>query len=189
MNKNKAFAISYLLLFCFFNSSAQNKNKQLFTLQNQIQSGITFTNSVKDIEDFNALSHPNHWNGGGVAIGDINNDGLQDIYFSGNEVGNKLYLNKGDLKFQDITKSAGLEALDGWNTGVTTADVNADGWLDIYVCRSGLNSTSPDKLSNLLFINNGNLTFSEKAAEYGLNDKGVSIHASFFDYDHYGLLD
>ena len=189
MNKNKAFAISYLLLFCFFNSSAQNKNKQLFTLQNQIQSGITFTNSVKDIEDFNALSHPNHWNGGGVAIGDINNDGLQDIYFSGNEVGNKLYLNKGDLKFQDITKSAGLEALDGWNTGVTTADVNADGWLDIYVCRSGLNSTSPDKLSNLLFINNGNLTFSEKAAEYGLNDKGVSIHASFFDYDHDGLLD
>ncbi len=189
MNKNKVFAISSFLLFCFFNSSAQNKNKQLFTLQNQIQSGITFTNTVKDTEDFNALNHPNHWNGGGVAIGDINNDGLQDIYFSGNEVGNKLYLNKGDLKFQDITISAGVEALDGWNTGVAMADVNADGLLDIYVCRSGLNSTASDKLSNLLFINNCNLTFSEKAAEYGLDDKGVSIHASFFDYDRDGLLD
>ena len=189
MNKNKSFAIFYLLLFLFTHSSAQNKSKQLFTLLNQNQSGIAFINTVNDTEDFNALNHPNHWNGGGVAIADINNDGLQDIYFSGNEVGNKLYLNKGDLKFQDITKSAGVEALDGWNTGVTMADVNADGWLDIYVCRSGLNSAPSESLSNLLFINNGNLTFSEKAAEYGLNDKGVSIHASFFDYDRDGLLD
>ncbi len=189
MNKNKVVAIISLLLFLFAHSFAQNKSIQLFTLLNQNQIGITFTNNVKDTEEFNALTHPNHWNGGGVAIGDINNDGLQDIYFSGNEVGNKLYLNKGDLKFQDITKYAGVEALDGWNTGVTMADVNADGLLDIYVCRSGLNNATPESLSNLLYINNGNLTFSEKAAEYGLDDKGVSIHASFFDYDRDGLLD
>jgi hypothetical protein len=189
MNINKVVAIISLLLFLFTHSFAQNKSKQLFTLSNQDQSGITFTNTITDTEDFNALNHPNHWNGGGVAIGDINNDGLQDIYFTGNEVGNKLYLNKGDFKFQDITKSAGVEALAGWNTGVTMADVNADGWLDIYVCRSGLNNAPPESLSNLLFINNGNLTFTEKAAEYDLDDKGLSIHASFFDYDRDGLLD
>lgn len=189
VNKYKAFAIVFALLFWFAYSSAQNKNTQLFTLLSQSQCGISFTNIVTDTEDFNALNHPNHWNGGGVAIGDINNDGLQDIYFTGNEVGNKLYLNKGDLKFQDITKSAGVEALAGWNTGVTMADVNADGWLDIYVCRSGLNNVPTESLSNLLFINNGNLTFTEKASEYGLDDKGLSIHASFFDYDRDGLLD
>ncbi len=187
LSRNKALVI-FPLLFLFFHSSAQ-KNRSLFSLLNQSQSGITFTNTVTDTEDFNALSHPNHWNGGGVAIGDINNDGLQDIYFSGNEVGNKLYLNKGDLEFQDITTSAGVEALAGWNTGVSMADVNADGWLDIYVCRSGLNNAPPESLSNLLFINNGDITFSEKAAAYGLDDKGLSIHASFFDYDRDGLLD
>ncbi len=192
MMKKELFLVVCVFSFaftCAFGQTDNNDSMKLFTLLSPDFTGVKFSNNVKDNEVFNVLSHPNHWNGGGVAIGDINNDGLQDIFISGNEVGCKLYLNKGDLKFQDITMSAGVEALNGWNTGVTMADVNADGLLDIYVCRSGLNDSPPETLKNLLFINNGNLKFSEKATVFGLDDMGLSIHAAFFDYDRDGLLD
>jgi hypothetical protein len=122
--------------------------------------------------------------GGGVAIGDINNDGLPDIFFTGNMVKNKLYLNKGNFKFEDISLSAGIEGDDRWYTGATMVDINSDGWLDIYVCVSGTKKTE-----NQLYINNGDSTFKERAEDYNLNDKSPSIHSVFFDYDKDGYLD
>lgn len=159
----------------------------LFTLLSSENSGVDFINAVKDEENFNILSYRNFYNGGGVAIGDINNDGLADIFFTANRGKNKLYLNKGNLVFEDISTRAGIEGAHGWRTGVAMADVNSDGLLDIYVCNSG--DLKGDNRENELFLNNGDLTFSEKAAEYNLNNKGFSTHASFFDYDLDGDLD
>ncbi|MGR3810447.1 VCBS repeat-containing protein [Jiulongibacter sp. NS-SX5] len=158
-----------------------------FKLIDGADSGIEFSNEVRDRKDFNVLTYRNYYNGGGVAIGDLNNDGLNDIYFTANMNSNKLYLNKGEMKFEDITNAAGVGGKDSWSTGVTLADVNADGLLDIYVCYSG--DASKENKENELFINNGNLTFTEKAEEFGLNDKGLSTHAAFFDYDLDGDLD
>ena len=153
------------------------------------ETGIDFKNTLNETKEFNYYTFEYIYNGGGVAVGDINNDGLQDIYFTGNQVGDKLYLNKGDLKFEDITESAFSERLDnGWHTGVTMADVNGDGFLDIYVCRSGLPNERSD-LSNLLYINNQNSTFSEEAQEYGVGYEKHTTHAAFFDYDNDGDLD
>ena len=152
------------------------------------QSGVTFTNTVDENIDnyFDFFAYV--YNGGGVGIGDINNDGLPDIYFTGNEVPNKLYLNQGNLKFKDITEAAGVAGNGKWNNGVTLADVNQDGLLDIYVCKGGWNETE-DQRRNLLFINQGDLTFKEQAKEYGLDEPGYSIHASFFDLDNDNDLD
>lgn len=152
------------------------------------QSGVTFTNTVDENIDnyFDFFAYV--YNGGGVGIGDINNDGLTDIYFTGNEVPNKLYLNQGNLKFKDITEAAGVAGNGKWNNGVTLADVNQDGLLDIYVCKGGWNETE-DQRRNLLFINQGDLTFKEQAKEYGLDEPGYSIHASFFDLDNDNDLD
>lgn len=149
--------------------------------------GIDFINQVEDKEEFNILTYRNYYNGGGVAVGDINNDGLKDIFFTANIGDNKLYLNKGNLKFEDITEKAGIKGKNSWATGVTFADVNADGYLDIYVCYSG--NAQKENKENELFINNKNNTFTEKAAEYGLNDAGLSTHATFFDFDLDGDLD
>jgi hypothetical protein len=149
--------------------------------------GVTFTNRIGETEEFNVLEYGYLYNGGGVAAGDLNNDGLIDLYFTGNMVGSHLYINKGDLKFEERAKDAGVFAAGLWNTGVTMADVNDDGYLDIYVCRSA--AKDPVKRANLLFINNGDLTFTEKAAEYGIADTGYGTHASFFDYDRDGDLD
>ena len=122
-----------------------------------------------------------------MAIGDLNNDGLPDIYFSGTFVSNKLYVNKGDMKFDDITDQAGVAAKNGFKTGVTMADVNNDGWLDIFVCRTSKSDNG--QKDNLLFINNKDLTFTERAEQFGLNDNSNTNHANFFDYDNDGDLD
>ncbi len=148
-------------------------------------SGISFTNNVIESDTLNYFTFPYMYMGGGVAIGDINNDGLSDIYLTGNMSENKLYLNKGNMQFEDISESAGVSGDDRWYTGVTMADVNADGWLDIYVSVSGIFGTT----KNQLFINNRDNTFSEKARSYGLDDETASIQATFFDYDKDGLLD
>ncbi|MBV6639550.1 MAG: VCBS repeat-containing protein [Cyclobacteriaceae bacterium] len=151
-------------------------------------SGVTFQNNLEESVEtfFDYFTYV--YNGGGVGIGDINNDGLSDIYFTGNQVSNKLYLNLGNMKFKDITTSAGVEGGLGWNNGVSMVDVNLDGFLDIYVCRGGWQDTDEQR-RNLLFINQGDLTFKEQSVEFGLDEKGYSIHASFFDMDNDNDLD
>jgi hypothetical protein len=162
-------------------------NAPLFSLLDKKQTHIDFINQVEYTEEYNTYTYRNFYNGAGVGLGDFNNDGLPDIYFCGNQKGNKLYLNKGDFTFDDITEKAGVACHGSWSTGVSIADVNGDGWPDIYVCKSGALQAS--NRSNELFINNGDLTFSEKAAEYGLQNVGLSNHAAFFDYDRDGDLD
>jgi enediyne biosynthesis protein E4 len=159
----------------------------MFSLMPSSHTGIKFKNLLKETPEFNILTYGYLYNGGGVAIGDINNDGLPDIYFTGSMVGSRLYLNKGNFEFEEIAQKAGVFAEGLWNTGTTMADVNGDGLLDIYVCRSA--SLDDFKRKNLLFINNGNLTFTEKAEEYGIADPGYSTQAAFFDYDKDGDLD
>ena len=144
-------------------------------------------NTIRETEEFNVLNYAYLYNGGGVAIGDINNDQLPDIYFTGNLVASRLYLNQGNLRFVEIADKAGVTAEGLWNTGTVMADVNADGYLDIYVCRSA--ARIPARRRNLLFINNQDLTFTERAEEYGLDDPSYSTHAAFFDYDCDGDLD
>ncbi|MBL7729076.1 MAG: CRTAC1 family protein, partial [Dinghuibacter sp.] len=151
------------------------------------KTGIRFKNNVSNTAEFNIFSYRNFYNGGGVATGDINNDGLTDVFFTANMGPNKLYLNKGNFHFDDISKTAGIELPDKWSTGVVMVDINADGWLDIYVCNAGYRSGVGTE--NALFINNKNNTFTERAAEYGLNDNGYTTHAAFFDYDLDGDLD
>lgn len=151
------------------------------------ETGVTFKNTLEATEDMNILDYLYFYNGGGLAIGDINNDGLPDIYFSGNQVKNQLYLNKGNLKFEDITEKAGVAGNSDWNTGAVMGDVNGDGFLDIYVCAVvGLNGLDG---YNELFINNGDGTFTERAAAYGLDLDTYSSSAAFLDYDLDGDLD
>jgi hypothetical protein len=151
------------------------------------KSGILFKNSITETQQHNALTHENLYNGGGVATGDINNDGLDDIYFVSNMRYNKLYLNLGNLKFRDITESSGTEGRESWKTGVTMVDINGDNLLDIYVCYCGKESAEDRR--NQLFINKGNLKFEEKAKAYGLDDPTYSTLGAFFDYDRDGDLD
>lgn len=175
------------LTFLLLTISCHNE-KTLFQKLSPEASGITFTNQVTESEKENILNYEYFYNGGGVAAGDFDNDGLIDLYFTGNQVDNKLYINKGALRFEDITEKSGTAGRkNGWKTGVSVIDINADGWLDIYVCYSGLRDSTLRK--NQLFINNHDLTFSEKATEYGLNDSGYSTQAAFFDYDLDGDLD
>lgn len=193
----------FSLLIFFLAFSSCNLNKQNSANENEInvienmsftalkseETGITFTNTITEYDSFNLFNYEYIYNGGGVALGDINNDGLTDIYFTGNQVSDKLYLNKGDLKFQDITQSAiGDKAQEGWRTGVVMVDINNDGFLDIYVSRSG-KPTDENLLSNLLYVNNGDLTFSEKSKEYGVDVKKNTTQSAFFDYDNDGDLD
>ena len=164
-----------------------NKNDKLFTLMDEDETGIDYRNMLRESSDMNVMNYSYFYNGAGVSVGDINNDGLQDLFFTGNMVKNRLYLNKGNFKFENITEKSGVSLLQGWCTGATMVDINGDGNLDIYVCRSA--DINPARRKNLLFINNGDLTFTEKAEEYGLADQGYSTQASFFDYDKDGDLD
>lgn len=168
-------------------SSCQSKEDFLFELKSSSQTNIEFENNLIFDQDFNVYTYRNFYNGGGVSIGDINNDGLPDIYFTSNQSKNLLYLNKGDFKFQNITEISGVGGNRAWSTGVTMVDINADGFLDIYVCNSG--DVEGDNKQNELFINKGDMTFTEEATKYGLADSGYSTHASFFDYDKDGDLD
>ncbi len=168
-------------------SCSKKTEQKLFEEQLAETTGIDFENKVIQDQENHVLNYPYYFNGGGVAVGDINNDGLEDVYFSGNRVPNRLYLNKGNFQFEDITEKAGVKVGEGWKTGVLMADVNQDGWIDIYVCRSAMADSVLRK--NLLFINNGDLTFTEKADEFGVADNSYSTHASFFDYDKDGDLD
>lgn len=168
--------------------SSCNKPSTRFTSLSSSQTNIGFTNTPVRHELFNILYYLYYYNGGGVATGDINNDGLPDIYFTANnKAGNKLYLNKGNFEFEDITANAGVQGTADWCSGVTMADVNGDGFLDIYV--STVNKKYNLKGHNELFINNGNNTFTEKSSEYGLDFSGLTTQSAFFDYDHDGDLD
>ncbi|MEO1050317.1 MAG: VCBS repeat-containing protein [Bacteroidota bacterium] len=160
---------------------------KLFTLLSARATGIDFTNTIEEDEKNNHLINDMFVAGSGVAVGDINNDSLPDLYFAGNQVPDKLYLNKGNMQFEDITESAGIKKLKTWSTGVTFADVNNDGLLDIYVCKSVQDNMQLSE--NLLYINKGDLTFEERAADYKLADRGLSIQANFVDFDKDGLID
>ena len=168
-------------------TEAYNGSTPLFSSLTSIETGIDFSNTIWEDINHNIAGYDYYYNGGGVAIGDINNDKLPDIFFTGNNVRNKLYINKGNLRFEDISSKAGIE-FDTWSTGVTMVDINSDGFLDIYVCNSG---PYPNKESrtNQLFINHGNETFTEQAEAYGIANTGYSTQASFFDYDKDGDLD
>ena len=183
------FVLLPFIIFFFSNCSKENAENAdvLFSKLEASQTGIDFLNEVKNGENMNIFKYRNFYNGGGVAIGDINNDGLSDVYFTSNLGTNKLYLNKGKFKFEDISKKAGVEGTKTWSTGVVMVDLNADGLLDIYVCNAG--NSMGDQQKNELFINNGNGTFTEKAEEYNLADTGITTHAAFFDYDKDGDLD
>ncbi|MEO1096735.1 MAG: VCBS repeat-containing protein [Bacteroidota bacterium] len=176
-----------VIVLVFFFVSCQSGNKNTFDLLEASETSILFSNDLQHSEQFNTYTYRNFYNGAGVATGDINNDGLIDLYFTGNQVDNRLYLNKGNFQFKDITEQAGVSCPGVWSTGVSMADVNGDGWLDIYVCKSGPQEGS--NRFNELFINNGDLTFTEKSSEYRLNDIGLSNHAVFFDYDRDNDLD
>ena len=176
-----------LLILCFSCSKEKNIAKNtLFQLRDNI--GINFSNTLIETESLNPYTYRNFYNGGGVALGDINNDGLLDVFFTGNLVENKLYLNKGDWKFEDITEKAGVACNDVWSSGVTFVDINYDGYLDIYICKAGPPSIKENR-HNELFINNGDLTFSEQSKAYGLDIVGLAVQANFFDYDKDGDLD
>lgn len=159
----------------------------LFERLESQNTGINFTNTITTSPELDVFRYRNFYNGAGVGIADFNNDGLADIFFTSNMGPNRLFLNKGDWKFEDISTSAGIGGTKVWSTGVSIVDINADGWLDIYVCNAG--DVQHGHRENELFINNKDLTFTEAAAEYGLADRGFTTHAAFFDYDKDGDLD
>lgn len=177
---------SILFLLVPLLSGCELNHKPLFKKIDSAESTIQFSNTLTENDEFNVSRFEYVYNGGGVAIGDVNNDGLEDVFFTGNTVSSALYLNKGKLLFEDITKTGGVTTTQ-WCTGVTMTDINYDGFLDIYVCVSGHRDSL--KRRNLLFVNNQNNTFSEQAAKYGLADGGYSTQALFFDYDKDGDLD
>ncbi|WP_411893803.1 VCBS repeat-containing protein [Winogradskyella sp. A2] len=190
MRDNRYFIFFLILcLNCKENILPYNdETNTLFTTIPSSHSNVDFINKVKETVDFNFLNYSYIYNGGGVAVGDINNDGFEDIYFTSNQESNKLYLNKGNFVFEDITEDAGVTDDEGWSTGVTMIDINNDGWLDIYVCKSGSIQNRKAR-QNKLFINQKNNTFKEEALKFGLKDYSFSTQAYFLDYDKDGDLD
>lgn len=191
MRRNLLIVLCLLLFLLavggYYYFSTTQRSRALFELLTPKATGITFSNDLVESPASNVLTYEYFYNGGGVAVGDFNNDGLDDIYLTANMKPNALYINEGGLKFREIAAEAGVACPSGWKTGVALADVNGDGYLDIYVCFSG--KGNPEGRRNRLYINNGNLTFTESAAAMGLDDPGHSTHAAFFDYDRDGDLD
>ena len=178
-----------LILCCFLVNACQTTDRQekLFTSLEPSTTDIQFQNTLTYTQDLNPYTYRNFYNGGGVGIGDFNNDSLPDIFLTGNQTSNKLYLNDGNFRFTDITEKAGLQSDGVWSTGVSIVDINGDGLPDIYVCKSG--SPGGENRHNELFINNGDSTFTERSKEYGLDITGLATDALFFDYDRDGDLD
>ncbi|MDX2246431.1 MAG: VCBS repeat-containing protein [Bacteroidia bacterium] len=182
------FALSFLILL----SGCQKKNNGLFRLLSPNESGIDFNNQIVENKELNIINLEYLYNGGGVAVGDFNNDGLNDLFFTGNIVPNKLYLNQGKLKFKDISEYTGTGGENKWKSGVALVDINSDGWLDIYVCATILNDSNAR--ANMLFVNQGlndegYPVFKDEAAAYGIDDRSYTSNAAFFDYDRDGDLD
>ncbi|NJB84358.1 hypothetical protein GGR26_000103 [Lewinella marina] len=178
-----------LLLALLLTWGCRNTPETRFTALSPADTGVNFVNKLEESAEFNVLKYGYFYNGGGVGVGDFNRDGIPDLYFSGNLVPNQLYFGEGgaEPRYRRAPESAGIAAADGWNTGVSIVDINGDGWLDIYQCRSA--AASPRLRRNLLFINNGDETFTERAAEFGLDESAYSTQAAFFDYDRDGDLD
>ena len=185
--------LGILMLFLRCQCQDQPEEIKRFQAVSMAESGVDFVNELIYDRDFNIYTYRNFYNGGGVAVGDLNNDGLVDLYFTANMQNNRLYLNQGNFRFKDISEEAAVIGSRGWATGATIADINGDGWLDIYVCNSG--DIEKDNKQNELFINKGidssgtSLVFVEEAEKYGLADRGYGTHAVFFDYDKDGDLD
>lgn len=184
-------AILIFVVFLLLQGCKQSP-ETLFVLKSPNDTGVLFNNEIVETDTFNILTDEYIFNGGGVAVADFNNDGLPDLYFTGNQVGNKLYLNKGNLKFEDITNGSGTAAAERWSTGVTIVDINGDGWMDIYVCAAMF--PDQERRANMLFVNqgldeDGNPYFEEQAAQYGIAEVGNSMMATFFDYNNDGFLD
>ncbi|WP_239985629.1 MULTISPECIES: VCBS repeat-containing protein [Arenibacter] len=176
---------SFFILLALSLLSCEPQPTQLFSKLDAAKTGVDFKNKLTETHKYNYFTYPYMYLGGGVSLGDVNNDGLEDIFFTGNMVANKLYLNKGDLKFEDISESAGITGDERWYSGTTFVDINQDGFLDIYCSVGGKNGPN----NNVLYINNQDNTFTEKAAEYGIDCDGISMQSTFFDYDKDGDLD
>jgi hypothetical protein len=179
-------ALASIILFTACSGRHTEPETRMFTILDRSVTGIEFANNLDYTEEVNTYTFRNFYNGGGVGLADFNNDSLVDIFFAGNLVDNKLYVNKGDFHFEDVSETSGV-IRDSWTTGVSIVDINADGLLDIYLCKSG--PPGGKNRHNELLINNGDLTFTERSAEYGLDFEGLSVHAAFFDCDRDGDLD
>jgi hypothetical protein len=189
MNTIKSLFLFLLIFAVSCKKEGKISNKlSVFKVLGSDETGISFSNQLKEGTSLNIIEFLYYYNGGGVAVGDINNDGLDDIYFAGNEVSDQLYLNKGGLKFENITEKAGIKNMNTWSTGVNFDDVNGDGFKDIYVCKVSMSDDNTEE-HNLLYINQKNGTFKEMSKDFGLDFKGFSTQSVFFDYDADGDLD
>src|SRR4051794_12252745 len=182
----KYLLISVACLYLLSCTSSKHKAGMHFSMLSSSHTNVDFKNTITENDSVNMFVNEYTYMGGGVGVGDFNHDGLQDVFFAANQVSSKLYINKGDMRFEDATEKAGV-ATHAWCTGVSVIDINNDGWADIYVCVSG--RVAGQQRRNLLFINQHNLTFTEEAAAYGLADTSYSTQAAFFDYDGDGMLD